>query len=134
VGLEGSLVGRAIGKVRESRFALRDADDVEREGRVGKPSSECLGQGLASTSNGVERSSRGGVSSGFVVKSGMADTADDVVEDSVDVLARKEEMAVVAVVAVPVCFVANMSSSAEARSVAAGARHRISWATILLLL
>lgn len=45
VGREGSLVGRAIGSVSESRFALRDAVEVERDWRVGEAASAPEGSG-----------------------------------------------------------------------------------------
>lgn len=38
VGLEGSLEGGAMGRVNESRFAFREADDVDRDWRVGEVS------------------------------------------------------------------------------------------------
>jgi hypothetical protein len=55
VGREGSLVGGAIGKVRESRFAFRDAVEVERDLRVGELASTPVpvgngGGGIASVS------------------------------------------------------------------------------------
>lgn len=57
VGRDGSLVGRAIGRVRDKRFALRDAVEVERDLRVGELGADGSGGGgiIASASTPVLR-------------------------------------------------------------------------------